>query len=115
VNRPEENEGKTEITRHEVTFDVSGFIAERRYQDYWGTPRHDAQGSFGARYLYSAGGLAVRRSEIGPDGEETTLKNGVRALVSSYDGQLRLVRQTLLGEHDQPIIGPEGFAYYTRE
>jgi hypothetical protein len=45
-------QNKSEITRHELTFDANGFPVEVRYQDNWGTVQHDAQGSFGERYTY---------------------------------------------------------------
>jgi hypothetical protein len=65
--------GKSEITRHELTFDDNGFAIERRYQDNWGTPRHDAQSSFGQHLEYSARGLVTGLAEIGEDGREITL------------------------------------------
>jgi MTH538 TIR-like domain (DUF1863)/PDZ domain len=108
-------QAKSEITRHELTFDDNGFPVEVRYQDNWGTPQHDAQDSFGERYIYSAEGQVLRSTEVGPNGEEITLKNGVHAVTSSYDGKGRLVRRTLLGEGGGLINGPDGFAYFVRD
>src|SRR5262249_31487801 len=45
--------GKTEITRHEVLLDPQGFVVERRFQDQWGTPRYDGNGSYGQRFINS--------------------------------------------------------------
>jgi len=108
-------QAKSEITRHELTFDDKGFATEVRYQDNWGTPQHDAQGSFGEHFTYSAEGLVVRSTEIGPNGKEITLKNGVHAVAKTYDAESRPVRLTLLGEDDEPINGPDGYAYYLRD
>jgi hypothetical protein len=101
-------QAKSEITRHELTFDENGRAVEVRYQDNWGTPQHDAQGSFGERFSYSLSGVVLRSAEIGPNGEEITLKSGVRAVVSAYDDESRLVRRTLLGEDGKPVVGPDG-------
>ncbi len=106
---------KSKITRHEVTFDANGFASEIRYQDNWGSAQTDAEGSFGQHLSHSPDGFILRRAEIGPDGEEITLKSGVHAVVSDYDQQGDIARFTLLGENGQPITGPQGYAYYTRE
>ncbi len=108
-------EGRTEITRYVLQFDANGFIAERRYQDNWGTPRHDAEGSFGEHFTNSPDGLVLRSAEIDADGAEITLKNGVRAVASSYDRNYNLARYTLVGADERPIDGPNGFAYYMRQ
>ena len=107
--------GKSEITRHELAFDGRGFVSERRYQDSWGTPRRDGQGSFGQKFEYSPDGLVLHRAEIADDGREVTLKNGVRAVAFAYDRNGDRVRQTILGYNGQPIDGPDGYAYYTVE
>ncbi len=106
---------KGDIVRHELTFDSDGLVSERRYQNAWGTPVKDAQGSFGQRLVYTPAGLVQRRAEIGPDGAEITLKHGVRAVVSSYDRQDRLVRRTLIGTDGRPFDGPDWYAYYEVE
>ena len=98
-----------------MTFDASGFTAEVRYEDNWGTLQHDAQDSFGERYAYSPEGLVLRSTESGPTGEEITLKNGVHAVTSSYDEEGRLVQRTLLGEDGRPINGSDGYAYFIRD
>ena len=108
-------QSKSEISRHELTFDGNGFPVEIRYEDSWGTPQHDAQGSFGERYTYSPEGLVLRSSEIGPNGEDITLKNGVHAVTSTYDSDGRLVQRTLLGDDGRPINGSEGYAYFVRD
>jgi hypothetical protein len=106
---------KSEITRQELTFDDNGFTTEVRYEGNWGNPQHDAQGSFGVHFNYSAEGLVLRSTEIGPNGDEITPKSGVHAVTSSYDAEARLVRLALLGEDGRPIIGPDGYASYVRE
>ncbi|MGZ9006554.1 MAG: hypothetical protein ACXW20_22505, partial [Burkholderiales bacterium] len=106
--------GKSEITRHELTFDENGWTVERRFQDNWGTPRHDGEASFGERFAYTPEGLVVRRANIGPDGEEITLKNGARAVTFTYDRNYNLLRHIVLGSDERPISGPNGFAYFTR-
>jgi hypothetical protein len=111
---PAPDQPKSDITRHELTFDDNGFATEVRYQDNWGTPEHDAQGSFGEHFSYSPEGLVLRSTEIGPNGEDITLRSGVRAVASSYDDESRLLRLTLLGEDGRPINGPDGYAYYQR-
>jgi len=108
-------QNKSEITRHELTFDATGFPVEVRYEDNWGTLQHDAQGSFGERYTYSQEGLVLRSSEIGPNSEDITLKNGVHAVTSSYDEDGRLMQRTLLGEDGRPINGSDGYAYFVRD
>jgi len=105
---------KSEITRHQLTFDANGFIVELRYQDHWGMPRRDAQGSFGKHFTRSAEGLALRLAEIGPDGAEITLKNGLRAVTFAYDQDYNFVRHTLIGADNKPFAGGDGFAYYVR-
>jgi hypothetical protein len=112
---PAPDQPKSEITRHELTFDHNGFTTEVRYQDNWGTPVHDGQGSFGEHFSYSPQGLVQRSTEIGPNGEDITLRSGVHAVESSYDNDTRLVRLTLLGEDGRPIDGPDGYAYYQRD
>jgi hypothetical protein len=106
---------KTLINRHELTFNDQGFATDARYQDNWGTPQHDSQGSFGERFTYTPQGLVLRQAETGPDGAEITLKNGVHAVVSQYDGLGRLLQLTLLGDDGRPINGPSGYASYMRE
>jgi hypothetical protein len=106
---------RSEITRHEVIFDKSGCTIERRFQDYWGQPRRDAQDSFGERFDCSAEGLPTRRSEIGADGSEIVLKNGTRAVTFTYDQVYNRVRKTSLGADERPIIGHDGYASYENE
>ncbi len=108
-------EGKSDITRHEVTFDSDGFVSARRYQNAWGTPVKDGQGSFGQRLTSTLAGRVQRRAEIGPDGAEIVLRNGIRAVVTGYDRHDRLVRRTLIGADGRPFDGPEWYAYYTVE
>ena len=107
--------GNTEITRHDLTFDANGFIYELRYQDYLGTPRPDANGSYGGRYASSSVGVATRFANIGIDGAEITLKNGWRATNYAYDSDNRLVRIGYLGSDDRPIEGPEQVATLVRD
>ena len=97
--------GRTEITREVVTLDGNGFVAERRYQDSWGTPRPDAQGSFGQHVTNSPEGLVLRSAEIDLSGAEITLKDGVHAVISAYDQHYNLTRYTLLGVDGRPIVG----------
>ena len=115
ISGQERGEAKGEITRHELTFDESGWTIERRYQDSWGTPRHDAEASFGERLAYTPDGLVLRRAKIGPDGAEITPKNGVRAVTFAYDQHHNLVRHALIGFDERPITGPSGFAYFARK
>jgi hypothetical protein len=112
---PGSAQAKTLITRQEQTFDDQGFATDVRYQDNWGIPQHDAQGSFGEHFSYTPQGLVLRRAQTGPDGAEITLKNGVHAVTSEYDGHGRLVQLTLIGEDGRPINGPNGYASYMRE
>src|SRR5262249_41412958 len=107
--------GKSEITRHQLTLDGQGFTIELRYQDYWGTPRRDAQDSFGKHYSYSPEGQVVRRAEIGPDGAEITLKNGLRAVTFDYDRDYKLIRHILIGTDGKPFASTDGFASYAIE
>jgi MTH538 TIR-like domain (DUF1863) len=106
---------RTEITRHELTFDENGFEIERRYQDPWGIPQHDAQDSFGVHINYSPEGLVLRRAEIRPDGNEIVLKNGVRAFTFEYDREYNQVRSALMGADNRPLDGADGFSYFVRE
>jgi hypothetical protein len=108
-------QAKSEITRHELIFDDKGFAVEIHYQDYWGTPRHDAADSFGQHFSYSPEGLVLRSAEIGPNGAEITPKNGVHAVTFAYDKDLKIVRHTLLGDDGKPFSGPDGYAYYVRD
>ena len=107
--------GRTEITREVWTLDANGFVAERRYQDSWGTPRPDAQGSFGQHVTNSPEGLVLRTAEIESSGAEITLKDGVRAVIFAYDQHYNLTRYSLLGVDGRQIVGPSGFAYYRRQ
>jgi hypothetical protein len=106
---------KAKIARQALTFDDNGFVIERRYQETWGPPQHDAAGSYGEHFINSPEGLILRRAEIGPDGAEITLKNGIRAVGLSYDKNYFLVRYTLLGPDEKPINGPDGYAYYVKQ
>ena len=108
-------QGKTAITRHELTFDANGFVVELRYQDNWGTPQRDAADSFGQHFTNSPEGLVVRAASIGPGGAEITQKNGVRAIELSYDRDYKLARYTLSGTDGRPIDGPNAFAFYRRQ
>jgi hypothetical protein len=115
VARSNLTEGRTEITRQELTFDSNGFVVGRHFQDSWGTPRHDAEGSFGEHFANSPEGLVVRSAEIDAAGTEITLKNGVRAVEALYDRDYNLARYTLIGIDERPIDGPNGFANYVRQ
>ena len=115
VARSNLTEGRTEITRQDLTFDSNGFVVERRFQDNWGKPRHDAEGSFGEHFANSPEGLVVRTAEIDAAGTEITLKNGVRAVEALYDRDYKLARYTLIGSDERPIDGPNGFTYYVRQ
>lgn len=101
--------GKTEITRHERVFDANGFVTKIRYQDFWGTPRHDAQDSFGKRLDLSPDGLVLQKAEIGPDGADITARNGVRSVAHTYDDARNIIRGTSLGADGKPVA-VEGYA-----
>jgi hypothetical protein len=108
-------DGRSEITRQELTFDSKGFVVELRFQDNWGTPRHDAEGSFGKHFTNSPEGQVLRTAEIDAAGTEITLKNGVRAVEAVYNQDYNLARYTLIGIDERPIDGPNLFAYYVRQ
>jgi hypothetical protein len=111
----ERPEGRTDITRHELTLDADGLVRELRYQNPWGTPAKNGQGSFGQHLTHTPSGLEQRRAEIGPDGAEITLNSGIRAVFSVYDRQDRLVRHTLIGADGRPFDGPDWYAFYEVE
>ena len=102
---------RSEIPRLEVTFDATGFPIEQRYLNLWGDPQYDAEGKFGERFVHSPEGLILRRADIGANGDEITLRTGLRAVAFSYDRDHRLIRQTLIGADDKPPDGLENFAY----
>jgi hypothetical protein len=108
-------QGRTAITRQELTFDTNGFVVEQRYQDNWGTPQRDSTDSFGEHFTNSPEGLVLRAAAVGPGGAEITQKNGVRAIEASYDRNYDLTRYMLAGADEKPIDGPNGFAYYERQ
>jgi hypothetical protein len=101
---------KSDITRREYTLDDRGFVIRSRYQNHYGTPQHDANGSYGRNMVYSSDGLVLRSAEVGADGNEITLRTGIRATTFAYDSSFRLVRRTLIGSDEKPLEGPEGFA-----
>ena len=106
---------KSEITRHELMFDRSGFTAEVHYEDNWGTPQHDAQDSFGERYAYSPEGLSCAARRAGPTGAEITLKNGVYAVTLSYDaGKAGSCNARCLAKTIGRSTAPDGYAYFIR-
>ena len=53
----EDTGAHAEITRHKLKFDPSGFVVERLYQNEYGSPRRNAEGSFGQRLVNSPEGL----------------------------------------------------------
>jgi hypothetical protein len=108
-------QGRTAITRQELTFDTNGFVVEQRYQDNWGRSQRDSTDSFGEHFTNSPEGLVLRAAAIGPGGAEITLKNGVRAIEASFDRDYNLTRYALKGADEKPIDGPNGFAYYIRQ
>ena len=110
-----QEEGKTEITQHELTFDPHGFVYERRFQNNHGDARRNAQDSFGEHLTYSPSGLVLRRVQIGPRGNEITLKNGERSVTFSYDSNHNVVGSTIRGADDRPIVGGDGYASYVRK
>src|SRR5205085_1383889 len=79
------SDARSEITRHDLTFDGNGCLVEIRYQTSDNEPRHDAQASFGRRFTYSPEGLVLSRTEIGLDGRPITLKDGLRTVSYTYD------------------------------
>src|SRR5262249_40416491 len=109
-----DEQNRSDITRHALKLDERGFITERRYLDNWGNPHRDSQDSFGQHYTYSSAGLVVRSAEIGRDGNEITLKDGVRAATFAYDANYNFVRSTLIGSNDKPIDGANGYSGYER-
>jgi hypothetical protein len=109
------DEARSDITQNELTFDDNGFVTERHFQNNHGDPRRNAQESFGEHNLYSSSGLMIRRTEIGPNNNEITLRNGVRAVTFNYDENYNLVGSTFSGTDDVPIDGPDGYASFVRK
>ena len=103
---------RSDITRHELTFDDRGFAIKRRYQNHYGAARHNVDGSYGQDMAYSADGLVVRHAEIDADGHELTLRNGVRAVTSTYGPHHNLLTQAWIGSDDKPFDSPDGYALY---
>jgi hypothetical protein len=103
--------GQSDITRHKVKFDDNGFVIERRYQNFGAVPRRDAEGSFGQRLAYSPDGLVTRRAEIDSDGNEITLRSGIRTLTFDYNQFQACTRETRVGEDGKPINGRDGYAF----
>jgi YD repeat-containing protein len=103
-------DAKSDITRKEFTLDDRGFVIRSRYQNHYGVQQHDATGSYGRNIIVSSDGLAMRTAEVGADGNEITLRTGVRATVLAYDSNFNLIRRTLIGQDDKPSEGPDGFA-----
>lgn len=104
---------KTDITRKEVTLDDRGFEVRRSYQNHYGIAQHDANGSYGQSIAYSSDGLNLRNAEVGADGNEITLNNGVRATTFTYGPNYLLTSRTLIGPDNKPIDGRDGYADYT--
>lgn len=104
---------KTDITRREVTLDDRGFAVRRSYQNHYGIPQHDANGSYGQSIVNSSDGLNLRIAEVGADGNEITLNNGVRAITFTYGSNYLLTSRTLIGPDNKPIDGRDGYANYT--
>ena len=110
----QQNQPKTDITKNRLLFDRNGYIAQRTFLNNTGDPRHDAQNSYGERYQHSDEGLLTRRVNIGGDGNEIALRNGLFAAVFTYDANHQLVRQMVVGPDGNPFNGADGFAYLTR-
>ena len=103
-------ETKSDVTRIEFTLDDRGFVIRSRYQNHYGLQQHTADGSYGRNSTVSSDGLELRTAEVGADGNEITLRTGVRATALAYDANFNLIKRTLLGSDDEPFEGPEGFA-----
>jgi YD repeat-containing protein len=106
---------KADITRKELTLNEQGYAIKVRYQNNYGVPQHDTSGSYGENNTYSPEGLILRVAWVGQDGEEITLKNGVRANTFNYDAKHNLEQTTLIGSDNKPFDGSDGYAYYRFE
>ena len=115
VSGLDEAGSKSDITRKELTFNEKGYAIKVRHQNHYAVPQHDNSGSYGENYTYSPEGQVVRVAWVGSDGEEITLKNGVRATTSSYDAKHDEERVTLIGSDNRPFDGPDGYAYSASE
>jgi TIR domain/PDZ domain len=103
-------DAKADITRRELTLDDRGFAVKIRYQNHYGTPQHDADGSYGRNIVYSSEGLGVRNAQVGADGNEITLRTGVRATTFAYDAKYNQIDQILIGYDEKPFEGRDGYA-----
>jgi hypothetical protein len=110
VDRGGEHTGNTEVTREEVVYDATGLPRQIEYQDYFGAPRQNASGGYGAAYVFSSTGRPTRIVNLGADGSEITLRTGERASAFDYDDRGRLFRSRNLDAKGEPIENVDGLA-----
>ena len=96
-----------------MTLDDRGFAVRRSYQNHYGIPQHDANGSYGQSIAHSSDGLYLRIAAVGADGNEITLNIGARAINFTYGSNYLLTSWTLIGPDNKPINGRDGYADYT--
>jgi hypothetical protein len=96
---------RSAISQAKLLFSADGRLLERNFQDAYGEPAADAQGSYGERFSTLRDGLETQRSNVDRDGKVLIEKNGVASTVTETDALRDVLKVTWLNEKGQPTAG----------
>ncbi len=99
---------RTSITQHRLTFDSNGYVIKRQYEDYYGTPRSDANGVFGTFTQYNENGMPVKVMSLGATGEPSRERSGIAAIVMDYSAMNIKLATRYYNESGELIPNNEG-------
>jgi hypothetical protein len=103
----------SDISRHQIHFDATGHIASRLYRTPYGQSAKDQLGSAGRHYEYDSGGRLTIIGFLAVVDDEPirfTLKSGLREIHLGVSEGGRLIKVSLFGEDNRPMLGNDGFA-----
>ncbi len=111
--RGTETTQKTEITQNRIFFDVQGLIVRRLFEDFYGTPRSDATGTYGKAYQRNEKGLVTTERPIGQDGNALVLKNGIAYEQQEFSSQGDVTSISWHDENGALMFSDAGYAKKT--
>jgi len=102
--------GASEITRNFVEYNKAGRPVKVFFQNSYGRPKADNNGSFGNQYEYNAAGFKIKAWDLDINGQKKLSANGVFETRYERDKWGYPTKECYFGPTGEPAIGPRGYS-----
>lgn len=112
VSTPDDEPGRSEITRHTLTYTVDGLLRSRRFCNHWGNPTPNTDGVWGMAYRHFPDGLVQTELTLGKDGTPVLCKSGYAWVTLKYDERCKVTDVAYWGTDSRPVSCTRGYVRF---